>query len=133
MLRIAQPVRTVGYIVESAHLRDAGGEGVDVAVGPVTGRQLGDEPIVGNAARAHHEAIQGLHEISMRRRGKLAIIGHLAGFPEALDVGFGGCDLANVGVAGERFQHQNVLSQRRAHEPIFARIGFQRGPQRVDA
>ena len=37
-----------------------------------------------------------------------------------------------MGIAGERFQHENVLAQRRAHQSIFGRIGLKRGPQRVD-
>ena len=132
MLGIIKPVRPVGDVIEGSALGYARRQGVDLAIDPVQRGQLPREPVVGNLAGPDHETIERLHEIGMRGGRKLAIIRHLADIPEALDVGAGLALAAHVGVVGHDVEHQHVLGEGRARQPLAGGLPIQRGLQGVD-
>jgi hypothetical protein len=81
MQRIVQPVRPVGDEGPGADMRDAVGEGVDVALGPVGIGYLPVEPVVRNPPATSEEGEERRHQLGMVGRGDLAVVGNLAGLP----------------------------------------------------
>ena len=132
MLRIGKPIRTVGNESPGPDMRDPVGERIDVAVGPVGLRDLTGEPIGRDVTLSHQESIEGYGKFRMGRRRDLAIVGNLADIPQTLDGGAVAREAAHVLVARRMFQHQNVLGDRRAREPLLVRRGRKRGLQRAD-
>ena len=68
----------------------------------------------------------------MGGRRHLAVVGHLANLPEALDVGAGLGDAPHRLVAGRDVEHHDVLGQRGPGQAGLAREDLQRGLQRRD-
>ncbi len=133
MLGIAEPVGAVGDEGEGPDLRDAGRQRVDVALGPVEMVELGREPGVGDAAGPHHEAEQGQHQLGVGRGRHLAVVGHLAHFPQPGDVGPRLGLPAHVGVARRDVEHHHVLGHGRPGEARLRRRAVERGLQGLDA
>src|ERR1700674_2080628 len=84
---IAQPA---GRVVDEGpvwYLGEPRRQSVEIAVDAVLRRDMTGKPIVRDSTRAHDKAIDRKHEFRMRRRRHLTIIGDLAAFPEARDIG----------------------------------------------
>ena len=89
MLRIAQPAGTIGDEGPGSYLGDPRRNRFEAAVGAILRRDMAGEPIVWDMTRAHDKAKHRHNELAMRRRRQLTIVGDLATFPEAGDVGPG--------------------------------------------
>src|SRR4051794_31004155 len=96
MLWVLQPVWTVSDERPSPHLSDAVGEGVDIAIRPVRGREVAGKPVCRNSPFLHEEAIELADEIRMGLRRNFSIIRHLADLPEPLDRILGACEGLDV-------------------------------------
>src|SRR5450631_4947342 len=87
MLRIAQPAGSVGDEGPGPYFGDPRRKRIEAAVGAVLRRDMAGEPIVRNMTRAHDKTKDGDHQLRMRRRRKLTVIGDLAAVPEAGNIG----------------------------------------------
>src|ERR1700732_960728 len=84
---IAQPAGTVGNEGPGSYLGEPRQKSGGIALDAVLRRDMPGKPIVRDLTRAHDKAIDRKHEFRMRRRRHLTIIGDLAAFPEARDIG----------------------------------------------
>ena len=105
---------------------------IDVAVGAIGLRDLLREPIVGNSTLSHQKTIEGDHQFGMRGGRDLAVVGNLADFPQPLDRVARRRHRAHLLVARRMLEHQDVLGDRRARQPLQRRHGGERGRERAE-
>ncbi len=132
MHRIVEPVRPIGDECPGPDVGDAVGERVDVAVGAVGIGDLPVEPVVRNAARAGEEGEQRLDQLGMVGRRDLAIIRHLAGFPEPHDEVARRGHPNHLGVARQGRQRLDVDRRRRLGQALHRRRPVEAFLQRLD-
>ncbi len=100
-----------------------------IAVGLV---HLKGEPVGRQHAVAHEEAVHRHHQFGVGRRRDLAVIGDLANLPQPRDGVGRPRHVAHVTVARSMFEHEDVLGDRRAGEPVLLRRLGERGLQRAN-
>src|SRR5262249_24320283 len=81
VLRVGEPVRTVCRKGPGPDVGDTGRERIDVAVGEVRQRYLAAEPVYRNPTLAPQKSIEGDHQLRVRGRRDLTIVGDLADLP----------------------------------------------------
>ncbi len=99
MLGVVEPARMVGDEAPGSHLRETVGQRRDVAVHAIRDGDLARHPIVGNLPAPHDKTEDRQRQFGVRGRRGLAIVGNLAGFPKARDIGRSFCIASNVVVA----------------------------------
>ena len=86
MGRVLEPVGAVGNERPGADVGDTRRERVDIAIRAVIERDLIGEPVGRDALEGRHEElVERRDEIGVALRGDLAVVGHLADFPEPTD------------------------------------------------
>ena len=65
MLRIAQPIRAIGYKGPSPHLSDACGQRIEIPIDPVEFGQMPGEPVFRDMSCPYHESIDRQNELGM--------------------------------------------------------------------
>ncbi len=126
VFRVVEPIRPVRREGPGADLRNASRQRVYVTFRSVRQGHLFGEPVGGEPSALHEIAVDGRHEVGMRGRRDLAIVGKLAGFPQPLHrIGAAG-EAPDRRVAGEPLQHQHVVGGGRTGQPLLARGGMAR-------
>ena len=117
---IGKPLRPIGGKGPCADMRDAVGEGVDIAVASGRHRRPVGKPVVGECAPSRgEEAENGADQIGMVGRCDLAIVGDLADVPEQGDFARGRSASRDTGlVAVDRLEDGDVVGQRRLGQAL---------------
>ena len=87
---------------------------VDVAVVAIGERHLLGEPVGRNGAFALEMRVERNHEFGVRRRRDFSVIGNLADFPQAFDVGLRAGDGADFVVARRVIEDEHIFGDGRA-------------------
>ncbi len=121
MLGIGEPVQPVGRERPGPDMGDAIGQRIDVAFSVVGEVDLAGEPVDREFPFPHQIAVERHHQLGMRGRRDLAIVGNLADLPQPRDRFRRGRHVAHVVVARGVVEHQDVLGDRCARQSVLLR------------
>ena len=116
MLCIIKPARSIADEAPSAHLRQAIGKCVNVAINPVNRSNMLRHPIFWyfTATRNKSKYCQG--KLGMCSRGGFAIVGDLTGVPEPRDICWGFCMSLCCFISTDGLKRQLIRCNRRARK-----------------
>ncbi|MDF2973928.1 MAG: hypothetical protein K0R61_4378, partial [Microvirga sp.] len=126
MLRILQPVGTIGDEGPGPDLGDAVGEGIDIPIGPIHSGQMAGKPVGRDGPVLHEETVELTDKIRVGLRRNFSVIRHLADLPEPLHGVLRPSHGLDVVFTDQNLEGEDVLSRGSPHEPMLPRLAPER-------